>query len=407
MYGQITDTSVILGGTGMRLNERFIRALEPPKGAYRIFYDNEITGFGIRVTKAGGRAFVLNYRVDGRERRLTIGSWPAWSTTAARNRAKELRREIEGGLDPLDSKEQRRAAPTFAALASEYIDRYASRKKSGAKDAEYLNRDVLPIWGRRKATDIKRREVIALIEAKAVTAPIGANRLLACVRKVFNWAISRDLLEANPCIQVQAPGIETARDRVLSESEIAKFWAGLDGARMSAEVRTALRVILITAQRPGEVCEMEWADIDGDWWTVPARKAKNGLSHRVPLGKMALGELERYRENGSRWVFRSHRGEKPIQTDALGGAVRRNDCFRLDHFSPRDLRRSAATGMGSLGVQRFVLARVLNHVESGVTSVYDRASYDDEKRKALAQWSQRLQAIISGEAPAKVVAIDG
>ena len=391
----------------MRLNEQVIRALELPDKAYRIWYDGDISGFGIRVTKAGARSFVMNYRIEGRERRLTIGSWPSWTATAARNRAKELRREIEQGLDPLGSKEKRRTAPTFAYIAEQYLERHASKKKSGYRDAEYLRRDVLPHWGKRKAEDIKRRHIIALVEAKAATAPIAANRLLACVSKVFNWAISRDLLEMNPCIQVQAPGIETARDRVLSESEIAKFWAGLDGARMSAEVGTVLRLILITAQRPGEVCEMEWADIDGDWWTVPARKAKNGLSHRVPLGKMALGELERYRENGSRWVFRSHRGEKPIHTHALAGAVRRNDCFGLDHFSPRDLRRSAATGMGSLGVQRFVLARVLNHVESDVTSVYDRASYDGDKRKALAKWDRRLQQIVTGEAPVKVVAIDG
>ena len=391
----------------MRLNEQVIRALETPDKAHRIWYDGDIPGFGIRVTKAGARSFVLNYWIEGRERRLTIGSWPSWTATAARNRAKELRREIEQGLDPLASKEQRRAAPTFADVAGEYLEKHASKKKSGDRDAEYLKRDVLPNWGGWKAEDIKRRDIIALVDAKAARAPVAANRLLACVRKVFNWAISRDLLETNPCIQVRAPGVERRRDRVLSEHEMLTFWQSLDQAdEITATVKSSLRLILVTAQRSGEVCEMEWADIDGAWWTVPADKAKNGLSHRVPLAELALAQLEPYRDS-SRWVFRSRRGDKPVQTNVLAEAVRRQNCFGLPHFTPHDLRRTAATGMGSLGVHRFVLARVLNHVESGVTSVYDRASYDGDKRKALAKWDRKLRSIITGEAPARVAAIDG
>ncbi len=390
----------------MRLNEQTIRALEAPGKANRIWYDDDAPGFGIRVTKAGKRAFVLNYRVEGRERRMTIGSWPDWSTTAARNRAKELRRDIDQGIDPLEVKEQRRAALTFGEVAAQYIKRYASRKKSGYRDVEYLRREVLPHWGKRKAEDIERSDVIALVEAKATTAPVAANRLLFCVRKLFNWANDKGLMEATPCARVRAPGVEKDRDRVLSDGEILTFWRGLDKADdITAKVKSILRLILITAQRPGEVCELEWTDIDGAWWTVPADKAKNGHSHRVPLGTMALEEIEPYRGNGSRWVFYSPRGEKPVGTHALAGAVRRNNCFGLPHFSPHDLRRTAATGMGKLDVDPFILGRVLNHVERGETKVYNRATYDPGKRQALAKWGQKLQQIISGEAPAKVVSI--
>ena len=392
----------------MRLNEQVIRALETPEKAHRIWYDNEIPGFGVRVTRAGTRAFILNYRVEGRERRMTIGTWPSWTATAARNRAKELRREIDQGIDPLGSKERQRSAKTFSELAKEYLEKYASKKKSGYRDAEYLRRDVLPRWGRRKAKDITRSSVMDLVEAKAETAPIAANRLLACVSKVFNWAIARGYLDTNPCVRVPAPGVEKKRDRVLSEDEILAFWTALDeGGDSTANVKSILRLILITAQRPGEVCEMEWADIDGEWWTIPAEKAKNGLSHRVPLCAMALQELETRRGSEDRWVFRSPVGDQPIRVGTESKAIRRHQCFGLAHFTPHDLRRTAATGMGSLGVQRFVLARVLNHVESDVTSVYDRASYDGDKRKALAKWDRRLRSIISGEAPATVVAIRG
>lgn len=392
----------------MRLTEQSIKQIPAPDTGYSITWDDDLSGFGLRTMSGGVKAFILNYRtVDDRQRRQTLGRWPALSATAARKRAMELRAGVHLGDDPVEKKRQRRTAPTFADIAEEYLERHAAKKRSGYRDAEYLRRDVLPRWGSRKARDIRRRDVLELIERKAEHAPTSANRLLACVRKVFNWAISRDLLETNPCVQVQAPGIETARDRVLSESEIAKFWAGLDGARMSAEVRTVLRLILITAQRPGEVCEIENADIDGEWWTVTAAKAKNKLSHRVPVTSLAREQLEPRLSAMDRWLFPSPRGNAPIQVNALARALRNNKHFGLDHFTPHDLRRSAATMMGSTGTGRLVLSKILNHKETGVTAVYDRATYDGEKRLALAKWDRKLRAIISGEAPAKVVAIDG
>ena len=392
----------------MRLTEQSIKQIPAPDTRYSVTWDDDLSGFGLRTMSGGVKAFILNYRtVDGRQRRQTLGRWPALSATAARKRAMELRAGVHLGDDPVEKKRQRRTAPTFADIAEEYLERHAAKKRSGYRDAEYLRRDVLPRWGSRKARDIRRRDVLELIERKAEHAPTSANRLLACVRKIFNWAISRDLLETNPCVQVQAPGIETARDRVLSESEIAKFWAGLDGARMSAEVRIVLRLILITAQRPGEVCELENADIDGGWWTVTAAKAKNKLSHRVPLTSLAREQLEPRLQAMDRWLFPSPRGNAPIQVNALARALRNNKHFGLDHFTPHDLRRSAATMMGSTGTGRLVLSKILNHKETGVTAVYDRATYDGEKRQALAKWDRRLRAIISGEAPGKVVAIDG
>ena len=224
----------------MRLNETTINRLQPPDKGNRVHYDSEVPGFGLRVTKAGARAFVLNYHVDGCERRMTLGSWPSWSATAARLRARELRKQIDQGLDPLSAKKERREARTFTELAEQYLEGHAAKKRSGNRDEEYLRRDVLPFWGRRKAQDIARCDVIELIERKAQNGPIAANRLRADVHKLFNWAISKDKIGANPCVKTERPGVEKGRDRVLSEAEIAHLWSGLDSARMSAHVRTIL-----------------------------------------------------------------------------------------------------------------------------------------------------------------------
>lgn len=220
----------------MRLSEKAIKRLPFPQRRNKIHYDEEVPGFGLRLTKAGARAFVVNYRVNGHERRLTIGPWPAWSATAARERAKELRRQIELGEDPLGVKQPRRNDPTFGDLVEQYLTVEARRRKGIAEYERILRRDALPAWKNFRAADIRRRDVIALIEEKAQTAPIAANRLFELLRRVFNFGIRRDILEANPCALVRKPGEERSKDRVLPGDEIRTLWTALDGAR-SASMR--------------------------------------------------------------------------------------------------------------------------------------------------------------------------
>ena len=380
----------------MRLSEKAIKRLPLPERGNKIHYDEDVPGFGLRLTKAGGRAFVVNYRVNGHERRLTIGPWPAWSATAAREYAKELRRKIDRGEDPLGVKQLRRGDPTFGDLVEQYLAIEAQRQKGFAEYERILRRDALPEWKNFRAADIRRRDVIALIEEKAKTAPIGANRLFELLRRAFNFGIRRDMLEANPCALVRKPGEERSKDRVLSRDEIRTLWTALDGPGFSEHTAAALRLILVTAQRPGEVITVEWDEIDlGEaWWTLPAEKAKNGLAHRVPLNTTARAILESL-PRVSKFVFPSPRDSQPMHRAALALALRRarereEDALEVKGFAPHDLRRTAASHMASAGVERFVIGRVLNHVEPGVTRVYDRHSYDAEKSRALLTWERRL-----------------
>ncbi|MDA1235755.1 MAG: integrase arm-type DNA-binding domain-containing protein, partial [Acidobacteria bacterium] len=237
----------------MRLTEQTIRKFPTPEKGNKVHYDEEIKGLGLRVTAANARAFILNYRIAGRERRYTLGLWPEWSATAARERAKELRRDIDRGEDPLAEREQLRTDPTFGEVVEEYLRIEASKQKRSKEYARMLEREALPQWRNLRAADIKRRDVIALVEKKAETAPISANRLLELIRRVYNFAIRRDIVEANPCALVQKPGQEHAKDRVLSRDEIRTFWEALDGQWFTQHTAAALRLILLTAQRPGEV----------------------------------------------------------------------------------------------------------------------------------------------------------
>jgi integrase len=384
----------------MKLNETAVRKLPPPATGYTLFRDDELTGFAVRVTSRGAKSFVLGYTVDGRERRLTIGKYPAWSATAARQRVKELRQQIDRGIDPLEEKTRRREAPTFGDLARQYMDDEGGTKKSAAAIDGMLKRDILPVWGSRKAEDIHRRDVRALVKAKARAKPIAANRIFQLVRALFNWGIQEELVENNPCHKVKPPAEENSRERVLTPDEIATVWHGLNEAAMTPTVAAVLKFTLATVQR----ARLEWTEINGDWWTIPAEKTKNGKSHRVPLTPLALEILEAQPKR-NRWAFpsRYRKLDRPTATGAISTAVHLNEDFGIPHWTPHDLRRSATTHMAKLGVTNFVVGRVLNHSEPGVTKVYNRYEYDAEKRRALEMWERHLRAILDEPVSAKVV----
>ena len=232
-----------------------------------------------------------------------------------------------------------------------------------------------------------------------------ANRTLALVRKMFNFAIERDWLEVNPCQMVKRPAPERQRDRVLSEDEIRAVWKALDDERPM--IAALFRLRLLTAQRGGELHGAQWAEFDlrGAWWTIPAARSKNGLAHRVPLSPPAVRILKTLRGKAADqdWVFPSA-WEKRTHIDHSQKAIERVVAQSGVSFRGHDLRRTAASLMVGAGVPRLVVSKILNHVETGVTAVYDRHSYDLEKRAALDFWGRRLEAMVSKRrAPAKLL----
>jgi integrase len=211
-------------------------------------------------------------------------------------------------------------------------------------------------------------------------------------------AIEHEWLEANPCHMVRRPGEEKQRERVLSEDEIRLVWKALDGERPL--IATLFRIRLLTAQRGGEVHGAAWSELDlaTGWWTIPAERSKNGLAHRVPLSPQALRILKPWRQtvDDSVWVFPSSRQKGPHIAHAQK-AIERIVRASGVQFRGHDLRRTAASLMVGAGVPRLVVSKILNHVETGVTAVYDRHGYDLEKRAALDLWGKRLDQIVSGK----------
>jgi len=433
------------------MSDLLIRNLKPEVQEYT---RREKGGFGIRVLPSGRKVFFYLYRVDGHRRFLNLGTYktkdyPDGKTLAdarkeyeaERARVKALKAGRAEGADPVQEckekaaeREIKRKADTVADLVGKYLERHAKRfKKSWAKDEQILNREVIPEWGKRKAADIIKRDVISLLEGIVDRgAPAMANNCFQIVRKMFNYAVEKDVLQHTPCMGVKLPTPKQHRERVLSEDEIKILWINLDRTdlNMSDEIRRALRLILVTAQRPGEVAGMHSREIEGRWWTIPADRAKNGKAHRVYLtdsaleliGPLNVADPETGEAKPKGYIFPTPIREKdhPIGDTALPVAVRRNLAIPLtdkdgtpfytadgkpatenrlgvDHFTPHDLRRTAATFMAEAGEMDEVIDAVLNHAKGGVIRVYNQYRYDREKQMALESWARKLKCVISGE----------
>ncbi|MES2252472.1 MAG: tyrosine-type recombinase/integrase [Pseudomonadota bacterium] len=388
----------------MKFTDKSIQALKPRSERYEVWSDGK-DGFGIRVTAKGVKSFIWMYRFEGTSKRLTLGNYPKMSLFEAGTVLAEARNNLNQSIDPglkiITQRRDNRQAILIETLVVNYLDLHAKpRKRSADEDERILYKDIVPRWGKVKAKDLAKKDVLALLdEIVERGAPIIANRTLACIRKMYNWAISRDILESNPCLFLKAPSREAQRDRVLSKTEIASFWNNLPNTSMSPLIKLALKFQLATAQRKGEVLSAKWPDIDiiNKIWIIPSENSKNRIAHRIPLSDLACTILDEIKEHSreSAYLFPSQKPNQTIRGSSVDHALRNNRALLgIEDITPHDLRRSAASHMASVGVNRLVISKILNHIEQSVTSIYDRYSYDAEKKEALDKWGQYLSELI-------------
>jgi integrase len=390
----------------IKFTVRSLDALKPPTQGRVDYWDADLPGFGLRIAAIAPnrpgtvprKTWTLMYRADGRQFRLSLGSYSTVSLAEARQLAKDALRDIAHGRNPAEQKKAARLAETMSDLADLYIEKHARpNKKTWQTDYQVINRDIKPVWGSRKVADIKRRDVIAWVDRLVERGkPIMANRTFEVARKMFSFAIARDLIEASPFFGVAKPAPERQRERVLSEDEIRKVWAGIEAEPPTLSAIMKLR--LLTAQRGGEVASLRWHDVDfgTGWWTIPAEMNKSNRTHRVPLSPPALSILAALRQQPEdpELVFPGKSGYRVAVLWRSGDRVR--NVSGVD-FVPHDLRRTAASHMAAMGIGRLTIGKILNHADPSITSVYDRHSYDGEKRAALEAWARRLTEIVDGK----------
>jgi integrase len=394
-----------------RLSAKYVENIPLPSSGRTDHWDSVISddeslpgSFGLRVFSSGVKSWQVMYRIPKRDgtlqqKRMTLGNYPAFGLSEARTMAREALLKVGRGVDPAEDRKSTKAkiaaTPTLAEAAQQFIEGYVKPRNRSWKETERIfNRYVLPSLGERLLPTITRSDIAGLLnEIASGGAPYMANRVLAAVRRFWNWCLEQGKVEASPVASIKAPARESSRDRVLSEEEIGRIWSACEG--MGWPFGPLIQLLLVTGQREDEVAGMRWSDIDlkSCVWTLPREMSKSDRLNQVPLPLLALQILEALPRTGE-LVF-STTGTTPVS----GFSKAKKRCDRLsgvESWRFHDLRRTVASGMAKLKVEPWVVEKVLNHQTgqlSGVAGVYNRWGYLDEKREALEKWATHLSRI--------------
>jgi integrase len=400
----------------MKFNKTNASQVVLPAGKTEIVvFDDDVPGFGLRVRAGGSRMWIFQYRVGGKQRRVSFGSATALSAQDAREKAAKLHAEVKLGRDPAGQKIESRARATET--VEHVLRAYLAHKKLGLKPRSYVEveRHLLTRVKRLHGLQInkidRRNIAVLLTDVTTENGPNEANHVRASLSAFFSWAMREGLVEANPVIGTNRATENGPRDRVLSASELRSIWNVLaDG-----DYGTIVRLLTLTGQRREEIGGLRRSEINLDKAVIslPAPRTKNGLPHDIPLSPLALAILKD-------WLARHDTGEHVFGSGATSGfqgwskSKERLDQRLLEagkavpDWTLHDLRRTFSTvAHDELGIAPHIVEAVLNHVSGhrgGVAGVYNKASYSKEKAIALARWAEHLAAIIDGTG-SKIVAM--
>ena len=369
-YNDSADTTRTRKGA-LRLTDNLVKGLSPPLHGNHITYDERLRGFGIRVTASGKKAFILNYRISGRERRITIGAYPEWTLLAARRRGEEMRRDIDLGIDPLQRRTDKLNEPTVQDLYERYVSDHLPKKSEASvvSDLQMWRKNILPSLSRRKLSDLTFSEIDALHRKITRRAPIQANRNISLLRKAFNLAMRWGWMSANPAVGIEA-NPETSRTRYLNEIEIKRLLATLrsNPNRTSCD---AILFMLLTGCRRGEAFQATWDQFDSEFrvWTKPAATTKQRRLHRVPVSN-AVSELlaTRNQRSTSPIVLASHTGSALTDVNKTWAKV--CETAEIKDMRLHDLRHTFASLLVSNGQSLPIIGAMLGHTQTQTTARY-------------------------------------
>jgi integrase len=372
------------------LNDLFLRKLRVPSEGVAQHPDGKIPGFGVRITANGVKTFYLTYRHQGKNRRLNLGRYPTTTLQKARGKAFAALSELEANRDPSGE-------VALDAFVSKHCQRH-NRASTAIETERLLRVYFLPHWKNRQVEAITKADIAEALEPVIKRGASGSARhAFAAARKMFNWMVEQGMLETSPFAGVKAPGKPGNRDHVVRDDELKRIWDRAES--MGLPFGSIAQLLMLTAQRRGEVVAMEWSEIDKDkaLWTIPGARTKNGKAHAVPLTAGALRILSTIERTWSPYVFPARGKPEQPYSGYSKGKRQLDAAAELHDWTLHDLRRTAATGMARLGVAPHVIERVLNHVSgtfAGVAGIYNRFQYEDEMRKALEAWEQHLAATV-------------
>ena len=436
----------------------YINSLKPKDKMYQL---REGHGFGIRILPSGHKVWIFTYTFDGRRRQMNLGTYceapenektkttvivsladarAAYNTANAIFLDKQNPRDPQSERDLQDTtsrqeRDEHRLSFTVAELVDEYITKHAmTKKRTWKEDERILAKDVLPLWKDIKAKDINRRDVTSLLDGMQGRGNGIITNTFKIVRRMFGYAVKKEIVSVSPCYGFEKgdelPNV-SSRERSLSEDEIKTFWVDLEKTAMSIDTRRALKLILLTGQRPGEVASMHRKEIRGRWWEFTPKETV--ITKEIPrkqrafLTDKALELIGIFDDGG--YVFKGKKDDtRHITERSISQALRKNllgyepkkkviikkaktatvlkrkkpfvvpDVKKMDieHFTPHDLRRTCSTLISELGFTDAVVDAILAHLKKGEIRTYNKNKYDKEKQAAIEEWELKLNSIITG-----------
>lgn len=411
------------------LKDSTIKAAKPT-GKQQTLNDGQ--GLQLRISHSGTTyTWFYQYRhpVTKEKRRIEYGSYPQMSLSSARAQHLATKGLIKQGTDPLELREQQRTEAecqrlalerekakqenTIEALAWRWFNNYITRAR---RHTDYVKRmievDIIPALGRLVAAEASRAQLVGAIEdIIARGSPGQAREVLAAMKQMFNYGEQVGIIEASPIANIKAAmlvGKRKPRERFLTLDEIRAVWLELPNTGLTLHIILALKLLLVTGQRRGELMAARWEHIDWQAMTWHMPQTKNDKPNTVPLSPLAeslFRELETLAQ-GSPWCFPGKDGKHIIEKSVTRAVSRKQECFKVNdkpitHWTPHDLRRTAETQMLALGVPPHVAERATNHtIKTGVSDVfgvYARYDYQTEIRQAMEQWAERIETLLAGE----------
>jgi integrase len=386
----------------MRLTATEIRRLGLRDGASEaIVFDDEVPGFGVRLRATGSKTFVFQYKTGSKQRRLTLGPVATIGLAQARDTARDLYAKVRLGSDPAGEKAQARlkAGETFAAVAAVYLrhQQQRLRPKSYVQLQRHLTRYAKPGLRGLLLEKVTKRDIAACISSVRTTSGlVSGNRTRATLSAFFTWAMGEGLIEANPVTGTNRAD-EKSRERVLDAAELRLIWNALG----DDDLGVIMKLLMLSGQRANEIAALRFSEIRGDTIVLPGERTKNGRSHTIPLSQTMRDILARQQPREGRDQVFGRRGQYNNWGHGMAALKDRiaETGHRLPHWTAHDLRRSFATHTAELGIAPHIIEAILNHVsghKAGVAGIYNRASYEPEKRAALERWAAHLLAIVEG-----------
>jgi len=387
----------------VRLTNKFVAKLTGTE----MWWDDDpkATGFGVRSYPGGGESFFIDYRLDGRQRRYTIGPFPRWSTEAAREEAKALRKQIDRGIDPAGDKCARRTAPTIQDLIDRYVEDHLPTKTLvglRANDEKKMLAEVGDKLGRHTKVAAIHGGDIADLHRRITESgrPVRANRILAVASKMFSLSLVpkagetlpwRNATQGNPCKGIQK-NHEEAKERFFSQSELTAISDAL--AKYSGGAADCVRLIMLTGARPSEAMKARWEEFDREpgYWVKPSAHVKQRKTHKLPLSPAAIELIDRLRKKRKgQWVFP---GDKPgahlTVLWRVWDFVRKRTGLGND-ARLYDLRHSFASIGAGGGLSLPIIGRLLGHTQPRTTQRYAHLA-DDPLREA----AEKITTVITG-----------